>query len=395
MNRKKWTVLAIIGLLLAANLFLIFKKESKIERAAYIGEWTEVKEQDLVLSKNKSGVLVPAQEEYVYYQAGSGIFEEFLVSEGEEVRSGEALFEYSPVDIEATISSFEAEISKLDREKEALEDNIDDLEKLERTTSFGDDNPYADSIVNSFSAEISEKKWELGKVEAEIDKYNDLIDIAEDGLRSLTVDSGMAGVVKDISYELQNPVVTITSHDMKVEGVLDEDEVLEIAEGMEVAITSNKLPEKLKGTVSSVSVNPISDPKLDEESQYSFTVELEEQPETLIPVGANVGLKIKVAEAQDVLTVSEKAIRKDSIFVLGRDGKVQKREIEKGLVVGKTVELISEGEEGELVAYEPEGLKNQAPYFTPINISKLSKTELTTMPKKEILRYIGRGLLTK
>lgn len=395
MNRKKWTVFALVGILVAANLFLIFKKDSQIERAAYIDKWTDIKEQDLVLSKNKLGLMVPAQEEYVYYQAGSGIFEEFLVSEGEEVRSGTALFEYSPVDIEVTISNFEAEISKLDREKEALEDNIDDLEKLERTVPFGEDNPYAESVASGISAEISEKKWELGKIEAEIDKFDELIDIAEDGLRSLTVDSGMEGVVKDISYELKNPVVTITSHDLKVEGVLDENEVLEIAEGMDVTITSNKLAEKLKGSVSGVSVNPMTDPKLDEESQYSFTVELEEQPETLIPSGSRVSMKITVAEASDVLTVPEKAIKKNSIFVLGRNGKVEKREIEKGLVVDETVELIGEGEDGELIAYEPDGIKNAAPYFTPINISKLSKTQLTTMPKKEILRHIGRGFLTK
>lgn len=391
MSGKKWSFFGLIVIVIVANLFLIFKKDSKIERAAYVERWTDIKEQDLVLSKNKPGVVVPAEEEYVYYQAGSGIFEEFLVSEGEEVQSGDPLFEYSPLDIEETISGFEAEITKLESELEALEENIEELEELEQDT----DDPYGAAMASIISAEIYQQELELSRVEAEIEKYEEFIEIADDGTSHLTVDSGISGVVKNISRDLQNPVMTITSHDLAVEGVLDEDESAVIKEGMKAAVTSNKLKDRVEGTVSSVSVNPIEDPKLGEESEYSFTVELEDQPEEVIPAGSHVDMKITLDEASDVLTVSDKAIKGDSIFVLGSNGRINKRKIETGLAVNHSVEITSEAEEGELVVYKPNSLKNKTAFFTPINVSKLSKTELTKMPKKDILRYIGRGFLTK
>lgn len=409
MNWKKRTVVAVIVLLVAVNFYLIFKKDSEIARAAYIDEWRKIKEQNLVLSKEKPGVVAPVEEEHVYFQNGAGDFEQFLVKEGDEVQTGTALFEYSPKNLEETIEQLEAEITRLESEEEALEDNIDNLEDivLDLATSEDEESSSDEAMIASIDAEIYEKELQLSRIEAEIDKYEDLVSISDDGLSSLTVDSPIAGVVKSVSHDLQNPVVTITSNDQQVVGLLDEDDMLEIKEGMSAAIYGSF--GKREGTIAKIGVNPEQDPQVGAKSEYQFVVEMgevesgevdtDEQSEVAeespILLGTHVNIKITTTEIEDALTLPSEAIRVGNIYVLKEDGTIEKRKVKTGIEINGIHEITSKAELDELVVYEPGNLKNKTAFFTPIDIAKMKKKDFKDMSKKEILRYLGRGLLTR
>lgn len=411
MNWKKWTVVTVIVLFVAVNFYLIFKKDSEIERAAYIDEWRKIKEQNLVLSKEKPGVVAPVEEEYVYFQNGAGDFEQFLVTEGDEVQIGTALFEYSPKNLEETIDQIEAEITRLESEEEALDDNIDNLENIvhDLETTEDEENPSNDAIIASIDAEIYEKELQLSRIEAEIEKYEDLASISDDGLRSLTVDSPIAGVVKSISHDLQNPVVTITSNDQQVVGLLDEDDMVEIKEGMSAVIYGSF--GKREGTIAKIAVNPEQDPQVGEKSEYQFVVEMgaeeaesgdtesdgqsEEADETTILSGTHVNLKINTLELENALTLPSETIRAGHIYVLKDNGTIEKRKVKTGIEVNDIHEITSKAEVDELVVYEPGKFKNNTAFFTPIDIAKMKKKDFKDMGKKEVFRYLGRGILTR
>ncbi|TKC16969.1 efflux RND transporter periplasmic adaptor subunit [Robertmurraya kyonggiensis] len=405
MNWKKWTVVTVIVLFVAVNFYLIFKKDSEIARAAYIDEWRKIKEQNLVLSKEKPGVIAPVEEEHVYFQNGAGDFEQFLVKEGEEVQTGTALFEYSPKNLEETIDQLEAEITRLESEEDALEDNIDNLEDivLDLATSEDEESPSNEAMIASIDAEIYEKELQLSRIEAEIDKYEDLVSISDDGLSSLTVDSPISGIVKSISHNLQNPVVTITSNDQQVIGLLDEDDMLEIKEGMSATLYGSF--GKREGTIEKIGVNPEHDPQVGVKSEYQFVVEFgeegtnvesEDDAETAaVYTGSHVDIKITTSEVEDALTLPSKAIRAGHIYIFKDDGTIEKRKVKTGIEINNIHEITSKAEADELVVLEPGNLKNKTVFFTPIDISKMKKKDFKDMGKKEIFRYLGRGLLTR
>lgn len=424
MSWKKWTTIAVISALIITNFYLIFKKDSKIARAEYINEWRTAKEQNLVQSKGKPGVIAPVEEEYVYYQNGLGDFEQFLVKKGDEIQSGTPLFEYSSKSIEGVIEQYEAEISKLETEQDALEDNIDDLEKLEKSLSAKKDEEGKlthEAAASSVEAQIYEKELQLSRVEAEIEKLEDLVSISDTSLGEMMVESTISGTVKDISHDLQNPVVTIASSEQHVVGMLEEKEVQEIQEGMKAIIYGSF--GKKEGIISKVDVLPEQDVHVSAESQYQFTVDFQEESEdeadtqsdlqedqteeetdtqsnevaeepTLI-TGTHVELKIITHEVEDALTLPETAIHRGNIYVLKGDGTIEKRPVETGLEVNGIHEITSDLEAGEYVIKEPRTIKNKTDFFTPVEISKMKKKDFKDMRKKEIFRYIGRGFLSR
>lgn len=258
-------------------------------------------------------------------------------------------------------------------------------------------------MIASIDAEIYEKELQLTRIEAEIDKYEDLVSISDDGLSSLTVDSPIAGVVKSVSHDLQNPVVTITSNDQQVVGLLDEDDMLEIKEGMSAVIYGSF--GKREGMVAEIAVNPEQDPQVGEKSEYQFVVELgeedtdttaeDETETTAIYSGSHVNIKITTTEVEDALTLPSETIRAGHIYVLKDNGTIEKHKVKTGIEINGVHEITSKAEVDELVVYEPGKLKNKTSFFTPIDIAKMKKKDFKDMGKKEIFRYLGRGLLTR
>ncbi|MGG0716191.1 efflux RND transporter periplasmic adaptor subunit [Robertmurraya massiliosenegalensis] len=417
MNWKKWTAIIFIALFVAVNFYLLLKKDSEIARSEYINEWRTVQKQNLVLSTERAGVVAPAEEEYVYFQQGAGDFEQFFVKVGDQVSTGTPLFEYSPRNLEATIEQFEAEITKLQSEQYGLQENIRNLESIERglrQVEEDEENPSNQAVASTIEAQIYEKELQLSRIEAEIDKFEELIANSNSHLGSLTVDSPIAGMVKEISHHLQNPVVTITSTDQHVKGLLAEEDLQEIQEGMKVIVSGSF--GKMDGVISKVSVTPEDDPQVGVKSEYEFVVQLQEPEENstedlseenlneteteeasqaTIYTGSHVSVKIITEEVEDALTLPRETNRLGDIYVLKSNGTIEKRPVQMGITINGVYEITSEAEEGELVVNEPTRIRNNTSFFTPLVLSEMSTQELKEMGKKEILKYLGRGLLNR
>lgn len=400
MNWKKWTVIVVGTLFMIGNLYLIYKKDSDIKRISYVDTWTTVKEQNLVESQEDEGLMAPVEEEYIYYEENTGDFKSFLVKEGDRVEENTPILELSSVDIDSAIEQKEIEISKLEEDIEALEDNIDSLDDLlrdiESSTTTEETESSTNIMANSLEIEIYEKELQLSRLEAELTQQETVLASIDESLSSLTINSKIAGVVREIRKDLNNPIVTITSNDLQVEGTLSENEMATFEEGMKVHVTSNLQKGKIKGTIASISTLPKTEPKEKKETLYAYRVQLEQQPSS-IPLGSNVELKIITNEIIDALTVATKAIKdkgtKSYIYVMMPNGTIQRRQVETGLELNHVKEIKANAEENEKVVLTANALKNDSRFYSSLNLRKLNKRAFAKLGKEESLKLLLKGIL--
>lgn len=401
MNWKKWTVIVVGTLFMIGNLYLIYKKDSEIKRLSYVDTWTTVKEQNLVESQTDDGLIIPIEEEYIYYEANTGDFEAFLVKEGDQVEENTPILELSSVDIDAAVAQKEIEISRLEDDIEALENNIDSLDNLlsDIESSTTEENESSNTIMaNSLEIEIYEKELQVSRLEAELDKQETALAGIDESLSSLTINSKIAGIVKEIRHDLNNPIVTITSNNLQVEATLTEKEMPTLEEGMKVVISSSLHKDKLEGTISTISTLPKNEPKEKKETLYSYTIQLNEQPSSSIPFGSNVDLKIITNEISDALTISTKSIKekgaKSYVYVMKANGTIERRQIETGLQLNHVKEVKANAKEGEKVVLAANTFKNKTKFYTSLQPEKLKKKDFKKMGKRQALKTALKGFVS-
>ena len=113
---KRWKVLSAVvvsGVLVATNLYLITKEDSKVSRSIFVEYWTKVKAATVTETFETKGVTIPAEEYEVYFDESGKEFQRFLVKEGEEVTAGTPLFEYEVKDLEKNKGEVEREITEI------------------------------------------------------------------------------------------------------------------------------------------------------------------------------------------------------------------------------------------------------------------------------------------
>lgn len=399
MNWKKWTIAAVAAVFFAGNTYLILKSDSKIKRSNAVGKWTAVKQEDLVSTKKAKGVIMPSEESNIYYDQHAGTFGEFLVDEGEVVEVGTPLFEYSSADGEAKKKQYEAEAAKLEKEISGIDASISGLEALiadlpEKTKKDKETKPI---LETSIEQDIQEKELQKSRLQAEVEKYDDLVLAVEEGLTNLTVSSEIAGVVKSVSKDLKNPVVTIASNEQQIEGVLSETELRSVTKDMKVYAYSDSSKQKLEGTISEIAALPKGKADVKKESEYPFVVTLNESPEGLVH-GSHIDMNIVTKEELGALTLPMKTVahkkEKSYVFVLKKNGVIEKREVTEGFRLRDRQALTNGVSKGEIVATEK--MVGNSPYFTPLKVEKWSKKSLLTgVRKKEIARYMVKGFLAR
>ena len=136
---------------------------------------------------------------------------------------------------------------------------------------------------------------------------------------------------------------------------------------------------------------------MDKESQYPFSIVLDEEPENMAH-GTHVGVKIITNEIQNAITVPYDSIKKmekaKQVFVLN-NGKVERRKVTTGLHVNNVQEIKSGLEEGESLSQAPLRYEKGIPtFYTPLKVKDWDKSMYSDMRKLEIVKGIGKGFLS-
>ncbi|MFS0637329.1 hypothetical protein AB1K84_15625 [Mesobacillus foraminis] len=285
--KKKTAILVAAGLLLVSgNVVLTLHKDSKVSRTSYITKWAEAGTENLTKTLKTAGVVIPAEEHPIYYNDDPGGFKEFYVKKGDSVEAGTTLYEYTSDNIDSERRQLESDKEQLDKELVLIDEQIKQLEYLQSVSGSGSqsvssgfggttDSSSSEIVSVTIEKEIYEKEREKTRVEGEIDEYEDRILALNEG-DELTKDSEVSGKVKEINYDLKNPIITIISDTPKVSGTFVEEELKTVEEGMEAYITSDQVKEKLGGTVTRIFSYPEDEPTLKKKSQFPFEIELDE-----------------------------------------------------------------------------------------------------------------------
>ncbi|WNF22746.1 hypothetical protein [Mesobacillus jeotgali] len=406
--KKKTAILMSAGILfVSGNLYLALKDDSKASRSSYINSWAKVGKETMTETLHAAGVVTPQEEHHIYYDLKSSEFKSFLVKEGDEVDVGTPLFEYSSDNIDRELARLEAEKDQLETEVTLLDEQIQQLLYLQTVSASTTDNslPVAggttasssNDLMNvSIEKEIYDKELEKSRAEAEIEKYDDMID-SYDGSDQLEISSEVTGSVKKINYELNNPIVTIISDTPKVEGTFSERDLKDVQEGMEVYVKSDLFKGTVGGTLTKIAKHPEIDPSVKKESQFPFEIELElEEEEQEFVHGTHVDVSVVTNQVVNAAVVPGRSVEKGKknsyIYVLNEVGKVEKRKITKGIEIGGKTEVKKGAKPGELVVRKPENVQDvDSPFFSKLKPSTLAKKTFKEEGRRNLFKQVMVG----
>ncbi|RLQ96846.1 efflux RND transporter periplasmic adaptor subunit [Falsibacillus albus] len=386
MSKKTiWISLALL-VFVGLNLYLIYKKDSSIQRTNYLSKWTSVQKKDLKNSFTASGVIDAEETNHVFIDPNQ-TFKQFLVKKGDHVDAGTPLFEYSGLDLQEQREMIVAEQDRLREEAASIDSLLADLESmrssLPQDSSYSTDqkadqvDPEAGARLETYyslSKTISEKQLEKEKVQQQIDVYDQKLTTLQNGESNLQVASPYSGTVSDISDDLDNPAITIVSNTSIVKGSFSEMERDKAKEGMKTILSSSHWKKDVKGSLAKVDSLPEQKPTADGVSTYPFTIMMEEGKTDSLQ-GYHVDAEIITKEADNAHALPEKSIvkknKKHSVWVLNDEGIVEKATVDIGIEDDGYVEVKSGVKKGTHVAELPSEVHREGPFITKIKPSRI------------------------
>ena len=427
---KRWKILAAVilsGALIATNLYLLMKEDSKVSRSIFVKDWTTVNSETITETFKTEGVTTSAEEYKVYFNGEDQAFRRFLVKEGDEVTIGTPLYEYTMKNVEQQIGNVERELAELEGEITGIDEYIEKLtdykeqvpsasivsDVLSDDTTL-DDNASSDLIRSTLEQEIYKQELETSKLEEKKTKLDSQLTVLNEQRGSLTFNSEVDGVVRNIDDNLGSPVMTIASSQQAIEGVLSESQYRKAQVGMAVKVKSPHLEESMNGTIAHIDKYPTKEPTLNNESFFPFQVIMEpiesiesesieselienETEESPLVIGSKVGVTVITNEAIGVPTVSENIVhnkQKPYVYKLTNKGYVNKEYVSTGLWTDQKVEIIDGPAVGEFVLVSPQKmLKNHSTFITPIQTDEVVFSAYNTFTTREKWRYFLVGLL--
>lgn len=415
---RKQVWLAASAVVIAGNLYLTFKEDSKADRTEWLREWDRASTGDVVQSFSTEGVVVPSDEYPIYFDESIGSLKQVLVKEGDAIQPGTSLFEYSSTNIDEEIDRLtvekeqtEQQISLIDNQLSQLRVLLSQAERKEndrqtsRNTDWTNDPGSNTTIISSGDAsttvenEILQQETEKQKLQEETKKYEKLITSQEAKKRNLIVKSTNEGYVKKIDRSLNNPLLIINSSVPAVEGVLDEKQVKKAAASQRVEVTVDTTAEQFDGSLTDVSQQPEEEPSVKRKSLYPFSAQLSGVESSDLYPGLKANVNVITAEALEAVTVPGTSILKSNqkkyAIVMNTQGQLERRLLKTDLTVDGVFQVTDGIESGEAIVIHPHELMvKRGPFITPINADHVKKKTFPDLSRTDKMKYILLGVLS-
>jgi len=401
----RYSIVTVSLVFVGVNTYLIEKADSRVDREVRINHWELSRQETLRDMLYKPGVVIPEEDQYLYFNDESATFKKFLIKEGEQVKSGTPLYEYEVTDQYQQRDVLKSEVEKLEEDASNIKDAISELSKLVTSlpspSSDEKDAPIEAGALQSeydIKREMVSKQLEAEQLESQIKSLEKQIAAIDSYETTLTVESSVSGTVKSLSHEIQNPLVTIASDSTVVTTDLTEQEVDEVEENLNVRVKHDG-KKSLDGVITKVDRLPKADPHLKTESLYPAEVQVQEakwRP------GQHVSLSIIMEEAKDVVTVPVSAIEKVDdqayLWMMMKNGTVKKRKIETGREGDGRQASTSGVKAGEMYVEEPEeitALKDQTRFITALDWRRLKIRDFKTLDRADVYTNLMLGILER
>jgi len=414
MKKRKIISFAVVsGFLIAGNLYLIGKEDSKVERTIYVEDWTKAKQGNISRTFQVQGMVVP-YEEYPVYFNNEKEFQKFLVQKGDTVTAGTPLYEYIDPKASSRKAALETEKQIAENDLSAIEIYISSLESYQTSIPEApsvseedaaleaelnlDKHASSEMIIATIEQEIFKQEYEKSRMKEKIDILNaELVNLDEtSGIVSAVSD--VDGTVKEINMSLIGPVLTLSSNRLSIEGELSENRLKEAEEGQEITVESSKLKKPLAGTVDRIVAYPKTEPTVKKESSYPFKAVVTDD-QLLLPVGSKVNVSIVTARAQNVPVLPKAALhrkKKEFVYKLIANGRVNKQYVTMGIDMSGRQEIQKGVNAGETVLLEPKKVpQNHAYFITALQPKEITQKQFKKISMREKFRYVLTGLLER
>lgn len=291
MTGKKKIILitGIVAVLAAAGVlaWVLLRGGSGGEGGVYVQPVSDVNAAGSPIANRYSGVIETQQTENVEFDSSKQL-SELLVSEGQRVAAGDALFTYDTQSTQLEIQQAELEIERMNT---TLSNNNDQIAQLQRDMNAASsaDKPAYSAQILQLQAENAQTEYDIKSKQADIDRLNA-------SLSSATVTAGMSGTVESIADldqllagGIYNPDGTVSTTyitiladgDYRVKGTVSEQNIYELSQGMPVIVRSRVDENQTwSGTIASINTQTESDNNMyysfgESASNYAFYVDLD------------------------------------------------------------------------------------------------------------------------
>jgi HlyD family secretion protein len=391
-KKKVWIWVAVIaGILVIASTGTYFYAKAGTEPvnndSGVMGVSVQkVSEQELVESILVTGKIVPESEQKVFLEPEKGEISEFKVAENQAVKAGDPLLIYDS-------SKIDSELNRAVREKELLQSRgkteqsqISDLTKrlAEAKKKMETQGPSAEGQtegiptqedVNQLANEKVQQEMQYESTKSEITSAEDRIKELNAQKNEMTIVSKMDGIIVKVNQNVANteagaaePVIhIISSQPYKVIGSMSEFDTVKIKEGQPVIIRPKVFKDReWNGAVESVSQFPNADGGGEgfeggggagNVTMYPFKVVITDDTSELRQ-GFHVSLEIKAGDSTKKIAIPHPALMDEAgikiVYVL-KDGTLERREVQTGVMNDAFIEVTSGVTPGELVVLTPTG----------------------------------------
>lgn len=416
----KWKIAAVSIasiVLITVNLYLIEKKESKVERTVFVENWTKVKKDTITDTIQTNGVIKPVEEYDIYFDAKKNDFKKFLVKEGDAITAGSSLFEYTTTELDALKANLEAEKTAAEGEIAGIEEYIGKLrsyqgtvtsepeaaidESVEKNLNIDITTSSSDLIKSNIEQEMYKQELEKNRLDEKVKMLDAKLSSIEEQSSEIVTTSEADGVVKNINKNLNNPIISIVSTNMAIEGDFSEEEMKKAEVGMTIKASSSDSKKALKGTIGRIHSYPAEEPTLKKNNRFPFQALIEPEGEETEPllVGSKVNLTVITNEKAGVPSIPIEAVqyqKQPYIYKLTNKGHVDKHYITKGLKAEGKQEIIKGPSVGDVILLEPNAaVKNHSYFITPIQYEKVKVGAYKKFTSREKVRYLLLGILEK
>ncbi|MGG6440214.1 efflux RND transporter periplasmic adaptor subunit [Saccharococcus caldoxylosilyticus] len=388
MKRWKRYIFIVIVLCICANFYILFHAQSKIPKSVYVNERAKPEKTNIKETVHTTGMTVPTERKFIYYNPQLGAIDEILVTKGQEIQVGTPLIRYVDEEIDR-------EIHRIARKKEQLNAQIEQLSK--------DIDDYTAMSSSAKEDSIEKMQWEEKAREAEREKtllewqmkeYEEQQHELTEKKDELIVESNTAGVVEEISYNKSKPLITIASPSAVVRGKVKEETIGKLAVGQTATINVPNEHESFAGTIADIGKFPIKEASFQEKSEYPFTIQLNEQPKQL-PFGYHVNITVVTKEKNGVITVPAEAVwhekTKAFVYVI-HNGKLEKRNVILGIKHGKKQEIEQGLRQNEYIVSHPtKQMKHGMDVIVPLEVEKPRKETIKQLSKWDIVKHFLDG----
>ena len=371
--KKRFFIL--LGLLLAAGAAYYFFSSNSKQETTYLTE--SVTRGNVEKTVIASGSVESVNEVDVGAQA-SGKITKLYVKLGQEIKKGEMIADIDSTTQINTLSTKKAALVSYQAQLKAKKTAYDvALSSYNRLSKLYTQKATSLDSLNTAKSTLDNAKAEVEAVEANIKQAEIEVNTAETNVGYTKITAPMDGTVISVpvsegqtvnANQTTPTIVTIADlSKMKIKPEISEGDITKVKAGQEVSFTILSDSQTLYHSVIN-SVDPANTTKSDSSSTSSSTSSssssttsaiyyyanvLIDNPDRTLRIGMTTENNIKIANAKDVLLVSNMAIQKRDgksvVNILNDKNQPEQREVETGVQNDFQTEIKSGLNEGEKV----------------------------------------------